>query len=215
MAGYAAALRVLTQYAVIDGKTMQTEAERPRMKGVKTFVDELIEFAVGEANKALVPPGIDKRLWDKLSPGERFYLKLLELEAQGLTALDNYQNFAKAFKVVDFKPFMATTKANSAKLKSAVELGKLEMGAGGTAGVFGGQVLRSALYAVMELTQDKEGVDVLSHLSDNVTSFFDPTTRSLLVELAGFLRRKLITLRPEEAQAAEILEQLLLAQRLG
>lgn len=215
MAGYAAALRVLTQYAVIDGKTMQTEAERPRMKGVKTFVDELIEFAVGEANKALVPLGIDKRHWDKLSPGERFYLKLLELEAQGLTALDNYQNFAKAFKVVDFKPFMATTKANSAKLKSAVELGKLEMGAGGTAGVFGGQVLRSALYAVMELTQDKEGVDVLSHLSDNITSFFDPTTRSLLVELAGFLRRKLIALRPEEAQAAEILEQLLLAQRLG
>lgn len=41
------------------------------------------------------------------------------------------------------------------------------------------------------------------------------TTRSLLVELAGFLRRKLITLRPGEAQAAEILEQLLLAQRLG
>ncbi|MEI6747228.1 MAG: DNA methylase, partial [Methylococcaceae bacterium] len=54
MAGYAAALKVLTAYSNIDGKNMMTEAEAPRQtrteqgrsKGKKTFVDELIDFAV-------------------------------------------------------------------------------------------------------------------------------------------------------------------------
>jgi putative DNA methylase len=36
MAGYAAALRVLTRYAVIDGRDMTAEAIRPRVKGEKT-----------------------------------------------------------------------------------------------------------------------------------------------------------------------------------
>ena len=42
MAGYAAALRVLTKYAIIDGRDMTTEALRPRVKGETTFVDGLI-----------------------------------------------------------------------------------------------------------------------------------------------------------------------------
>ncbi len=46
MAGYAAALRALTRYAVIDGRDMTVEALRPRVKGETTFVDGLINFAV-------------------------------------------------------------------------------------------------------------------------------------------------------------------------
>ncbi len=57
MAGYAAALRVLTRYAVIDGRDMTAEAIRPRVKGETTFVDGLITFAVDTANQCLVPPG--------------------------------------------------------------------------------------------------------------------------------------------------------------
>jgi putative DNA methylase len=51
---------------------MVIEAVRPRVKGQTTFVDELIEFAVGVANEALVPIGIEKAHWDKLKPAERF-----------------------------------------------------------------------------------------------------------------------------------------------
>ena len=57
MAGYAAALRVLTRYAVIDGRDMTAEAIRPRVKGETTFVDGLIAFAVDTANQCLVPAG--------------------------------------------------------------------------------------------------------------------------------------------------------------
>ncbi len=52
MAGYAAALRVLTRYAVIDGRDMAAEAIRPRVKGETTFVDGLIAFAVDTATSA-------------------------------------------------------------------------------------------------------------------------------------------------------------------
>jgi putative DNA methylase len=47
MAGYAAALRVLTRYAIIDGRDMTVEAIRPRVKGKTTFVDVLIAFRRG------------------------------------------------------------------------------------------------------------------------------------------------------------------------
>ena len=57
MAGYAAALRVLTRYAIIDGRDMAAEAIRPRVKGETTFVDGLIAFAVDTANQCLVPQG--------------------------------------------------------------------------------------------------------------------------------------------------------------
>ena len=66
MAGYAAALRVLTRYAIIDGRDMTTEAIRPRVRGETTFVDGLIAFAVDTANQCLVPPGIAKVHWDGL-----------------------------------------------------------------------------------------------------------------------------------------------------
>jgi len=55
MAGDAAALRVLTRYDFIDGKDMTKEALRPRVRGEKTIVDELIDFAVDVANRCLVP----------------------------------------------------------------------------------------------------------------------------------------------------------------
>ena len=144
MAGYAAALRVLTRYAIIDGRDMTSEAIRPRVKGETTFVDGLIAFAVDTANQCLVPQGISKTHWDKFSGAERFYLKMLDMEVRGAKKLDNYQNFAKAFKVRDFQVLMASQKANNARLKSAVEFGRSEMG---ESSELYQSVLRAVLYA--------------------------------------------------------------------
>lgn len=106
---------------------MTAEAIRPRVKGETTFVDGLIVFAVDTANQCLVPQGIPQSHWDKLTGTERFYLKMLDLEGRGAKTLDNYQNFAKAFKVRDFKPLLASQNANDARLKSASEFGRTEM----------------------------------------------------------------------------------------
>ena len=122
MAGYAAALKVLTAYSKIDGKEMVTEAEAPRVKGKRTFVDELIEFAVQTAVQFLVPVGFEKSEWQNLAAIERFYLKMAEMEHQGNKTIDNYQNFAKAFKVRHYDQLMSdTSKANSARLKISSE----------------------------------------------------------------------------------------------
>lgn len=213
MAGYAAALRTLTRYAIIDGRDMTAEAIRPRVKGETTFVDELIAFAVDTANQYLVPQGIAKTHWDRLSGAERFYLKMLDLEAQGAKTLDNYQNFAKAFKVRSFKPFMASEKANDARLNSAVEFGRAEMG---ESSEFHDSVLRAVLYALMELVKNVDSSEVLAHLTLNIPNYYgDMTQRELAVDLADYLAKRLDQLRPEEASAARILRELIKNQRLG
>jgi putative DNA methylase len=213
MAGYAAALRVLTRYAIIDGRDMTAEALRPRVKGETTFVDGLIEFAVDTANQCLVPQGIPKAHWDKLSGAERFYLKMLDLEARGVKTLDNYQNFAKAFKVRDFHVFMGDHRANLARLRSAVEFGRAEMSEGSE---LHQSVLRAVLYAVMELVNNVDGIEVQAHLMLNIPNYYgDMTQRDLAAELADYLARRLEERRPEEASAARVLRELVKNQRLG
>ncbi len=213
MAGYAAALRVLTRYAVIDGRDMAAEAIRPRVKGETTFVDGLIAFAVDTANQCLVPQGLPKSHWDKLSGAERFYLKLIDLESRGVKTLDNYQNFAKAFKVRDFQALMASKKANAARLKSAVEFGRTEMSEGSE---LHESVLRAVLYAVMELVKNLDSAEVLAHLILNIPDYYgNVTQRELAVELADYLAQNLEPLRPEEATAARVLRDLVKHQRLG
>ena len=213
MAGYAAALRVLTRYAIIDGRDMTAEAIRPRVRGETTFVDGLIAFAVDTANQCLVPSGIAKAHWDGLSGAERFYLKLVDLEARGFKTLDNYQNFAKAFKVRDFRALMASQKANQARLKSAVEFGKTEMS---DSSELHQSVLRAVLYAMMELVKNVDSNEVLAHLTLNVPDYYaNQTQRDLVVELADYLARKLETHRPDEASAARVLRELVKHQRLG
>jgi len=213
MAGYAAALRVLTHYAIIDGHDMTVEAIRPRVKGETTFLDGLINFAVDTANQCLVPHGIAKCYWDRLSGAERFYLKMLDLEYRGANKIDNYQNFAKAFKVRDFQAFMGSRKANNARLKSALEFGRTEMGEGSE---LYQSALRAVLYAIMEIAKDMDGTEVLAHLTMNIPNYYgDMTQRDLAVELADYLAKRLEELRPEEASAARVLRELVNNQRLG
>jgi putative DNA methylase len=152
MAGYAAALKVLTKYSIIDGKDMTQEALRPRVAGQTNLVEGLIEFAVSTANKALVPRGLAESVWHELGPAERFYLKMLEQESHGLNSLDNYQNFAKAFAVKNFGAMMANERANKAALRSAKEFGKTEMNQ--SSELFETPT-RAVLYALMDLQAER------------------------------------------------------------
>jgi len=213
MAGYAAALRALTRYARIDGRDMTAEAIRPRVTGETTFVDDLIAFAVNTANQCLVPQGIERSLWNRLSGAERFYLKMLDLEARGAHTLDNYQNFAKAFKVRDFYALMGDRRANHARLKRAAEFGRSEMSEGSE---LYGSVLRAVLYALMELEADVDTGQVLAHLTHNVPDYYgDLTQRERVIAIADYLAGRLESLRPAEASAARVLAEAVRNQRVG
>ena len=213
MAGYAAALRTLTRYARIDGRDMQSEAIRPRVKSETTFVDGLIAFAVDTANQCLVPQGVAADLWQRLSGAERFYLKMIELEARGMKSLENYQNFAKAFKVRDFYKLMGDKRANQARLKTATELGQAEMSEGSE---LHASVLRAVLYAVRELVADRDTNNVLAQLPHNVPDYYgDATQRERVIAIAEYLAGQLQTLRPEEASRARVLAEAVRNQRIG
>lgn len=217
MGGYAAALKVLTAYSRIDGKDMVTESEAPRQKGKTTFVDELIEFAVQTAVQFLVPVGFEKGEWQKLQAVERFYLKMTEMEYQGAKTLDNYQNFAKAFKVHHFDRLMSeSSKANSARLKLSIEF-KGAMMSGDTE--IAGTPLRALLYALFELSKEVEVDDVLFHLMENCPNYL--SNKALLAKIADYLAEKregmkgTKTFRPDlEASYARILAEAIRNQRL-
>jgi putative DNA methylase len=115
--------------------------------------------------------------------------------------------------VRDFKPFMGDQRANHARLKSAAEFGRAEMGEGSE---LHQSVLRAVLYAVMELVKNLDGSEVLAHLMLNIPNYYgNMTQRELAVDLAGYLATRLETLRPEEASAARVLSELIKNQRLG
>jgi putative DNA methylase len=217
MAGYAAALKVLTAYSTIDGKDMVAEAEAPRIKGRKSFVDELIDFAVQTAVQFLVPVGFDRDEWQRLAPAERFYLKMADIEEQGQKTLDNYINFSKAFRVRDHAQLLAdNSKANSARLKLSSEFKSSLMS--GDAEI-AGTPLRALLYALFELSKDADTGDVLLHLMENCPNYNQ--NKQLLVKIADYLAVKRQSLadtkthKPsEEATCARILAEALRNQRL-
>jgi adenine-specific DNA methylase len=208
MAGYAAALRVLTGYRRIDGRDMTTEALRPRQAGESDVVREIIDYAVSVANEHLVPEGIPSAVWDKCSNNERFYLKMLDLETSGLKKIDNYQNFAKAFRVSNYTDLMASTKPNDAHLKSAADFKKAAFES-----EFGKSPLRAVLFALYELQNEMDSDEVLAHLRDLVAGYH--TRRDDIIAMCHYVATKREQQYPQEAAAARILATRIKNERLG
>lgn len=208
MAGYAAALRVLTGYRRIDGQDMVAAALRPRPKGERDIVREIIDYAVQVANEHLVPEGIAQGVWEGCCGAERFYLKMMELEAVGLKKLDNYQNFAKAFRVGDYGELMASQQPNNARLKNALDFKKSSF-----EGEFGRSALRAVLFALYELQKEADSDEVMEHLRSLVPNYH--MRRDDLVAFCQYIARKREHRYPEESSAAGILLALIRNERLG
>lgn len=210
MAGYAAALRVLTKYTVIDGVEMAKESLRPRVRDQKTLVDELIDFAVDIANQYLVPQGLSKSVWDNLSGSERFYLKMLDMESRGINTLSNYQNFAKAFKVIDFSSLIGESRANKTQLKTAEIFGKRYMAA---TDEFGLTNTRNILYAIFLLMESKiSSDDILHQLKELVPDFY--RKRDQLIAISDYVSKKTYGIRDNESQSARVLRDLIRNERV-
>lgn len=210
MAGYAAALRVLTGYTKIDGRDMTAEATRPRQRGEKGFVERIIDFAVQVANDHMVPEGLSARLWQQLTGTERFYLKMLGLESAGLKKLDNYQNFARAFRVPDYSVLMADNRANSARLKRADDL-KHRTGFDITD--FGSGVIRAVLYGAYQLSKEVDADVVIEQLHEMVENYF--RRRDELIEVAEYLAVQRGRNDDKEGRHAATLAQLIRNERIA
>lgn len=227
MAGYAAALEVLTAYTHIDGVDMTREALRPR-DGKRSaevgVVEEMITLAVQTANELMVPDGITEGMWERLSSEERFYLKMTATEAtwpSGQTGgkLDDYQNFARVYRSTAWEDLMAEQAPNKARLKGAAEFKRALM----VGHPFAAGTIRPTLYAIAEqaraTAQEEDprtsGDRILHGLRDHFGLEHWRQARDNVRALATWFGSTWERQRPEEAAAGRVLAGLIASERLA
>lgn len=180
LAAYAAALRVLTCRPIEDIDVTH-ELSKTRQPTEKSKVEELIENAVRIACDHLVPRGIASQFWKLLAPPERFYLKGIEIESHGEYRSGVYQELGRGFRLDEYTPLLASTKANQTRLKTASEFGRRELGPAG----FGSTLVRHALFATYKTTQADSTREGLQWLHDEVNDYW--ASRERLIAILNFL----------------------------
>ena len=109
LAAYAAALQVVTAYSSIDRQPLDRDLYRKLGKNERTMLRDLVDYAAQVANGLLVPEGFPRDMWRDLGAGERFYVRMLDMEAKGSTKVADFQNFANSFAFGDYADLMAST----------------------------------------------------------------------------------------------------------
>jgi adenine-specific DNA methylase len=198
MAGYAAALKVLTAYTHIGGEDVTNFALRPRQKGEVTVVDEIVQQAAEAANSLLVPEGLGADTWQHISGMQRFYLRMMDIETTGAAKLDNYQNFAKAFRVDDYTKVMSSMTANKAGLKRVTEFSSRDLS---DSTEIGATWLGSLIIGLQQLLTETEPQVVIGQLQAELPDFME--ARPVLVDLLHFIRDKVP--EAEVRQVADVL----------
>lgn len=209
LAAYAAALQVVTSYSTIDRQPLDRDLYRKLAKGERTMIRDLVDYAAQVANGMLVPTDFPRDMWRDLGAPERFYVRMLDMEAKGSAKVADFQNFAKSFAFGDYTSVMASTTANAASLAGAADLkgGKL-----GGEGFFATQ-LRQVLFAVwktLEKGDPKLGVTTLR--TEYAADYWQ--RRQKLIALAAYVAAKTKHTRPEESAAAHELAEALKLDRV-
>ena len=207
MAGYAAALKVLTGYTSIGGEDVTTFALRPRRAGEVTVVDDIIQQASEVANSILIPEGLSPDTWQAIDGIQRFYLRMMDIETTGASKLDNYQNFAKAFRVTDYAKVMGSMTANAAHLKSVLDFTSRDLT---DSTEIGPTSLGQLIIALQQLIAETEPQVVIRQLQEELADFM--TLRPVLIDLVEFLARK--SNNDPVREAAEVLAGRLRNQRI-
>jgi len=208
MAGYAAALKVLTACTHIGGEEVTAFALRPRTRREVTVVDDMVQQAAETASNLLVPEGLSPDTWGRLTGIERFYCRMLEMEAAGARKLDNYQNFAKAFHVGDYSQVMGDMRPNQARVKRVSEFAGRDLT---EATELGRSRLGRLILGLQQMLRETEARVVVEQFKREMDDFLD--VRLLLAEVSAFLARK----SPEQPvrEAAEVLAARLKNLRFG
>jgi putative DNA methylase len=150
-------------------------------------------------------------MWRDLSPSERFYVRMLDMEAKGATKVADFQNFAKSFAFADYASLMASTTANAASLAGAADLkGRMLDGDG-----FAKTQLRQVLFAIWKTMDGRErdpkrGVTILK--TEYTSDYWQ--RRQKLIGLAEYIAAKTKATRPEESSAAHELAEALKLDRV-
>ena len=150
------------------------------------MIRELVDYAAQVANGLLVPDRLPARHVARPGRAERFYVRMLDMEAKGSAKVADFQNFAKSFAFGDYAELMASTTANAASLAGAADLkGRMLDGEG-----FAETQLRQVLFAIwktMEGRRDpKRGVTILK--TEYAADYWQ--RRQKLIALADYVALK-------------------------
>jgi hypothetical protein len=173
LAAYAAALKVLTQYANIDGRDVEHEVFAVRDKKTKSDFQIVIERAITIACDLLVPRGLDGS-WRDLSLVERYYLRALDIESRGERRKGMYEELARGFGVTDLRPLLESDKANGTRIKSPSDFGKALLAEPGSTGQhpFAAAPMRHLLFAIRETTTSESPEPGRQYLRDTFSQSY-------------------------------------------
>lgn len=180
MAGYAAALEVLTRYRFVDGRDMHEDALLPEGSAGLQVVNDLVNQAVRLAKEALIPQGVTPRVWRRLTTTERYLLKLIVEERSGALSLATAQVLAKAFGMRGDDAFLGEANANAVRVASVTDLAREAIIANG---LLLGTVTGSVLIALAGLMDGLKRHEVMRHLAAHPAF----TDRRLFMDVARFL----------------------------
>lgn len=211
LAAYAAALQIVTAYSSIDRQPLDRDLYRKLAKGERTMLRDLVDYAAQVANSLLVPEGFPREMWRDLTAAERFYVRMLDMEAKGSAKVADFQNFAKSFAFADYAELMASIAPNAAALAGAADLrGRMLEGEG-----FAATPLRQVLFAIWKTMEGKErdpkrGVTLLK--AEYTADYWQ--RRQKLIALASYVALKTANTRPDESAAAQELAEALKLDRV-
>ncbi|ANW99108.1 DNA methylase [Thermoclostridium stercorarium subsp. thermolacticum DSM 2910] len=208
LAAYAASLRVLTSYKKIEDIDVNYELSKTRNPGEESPVEKIINEAVKIAYDYLIPSGFDPYLWKMLTSEERFYIKGLDIEKSGIYQIGAYQELAKGFGVREYRDLLVSTRANQARLKTAIEFGM--RGIGGT-DKFSNTLLRNVLAALYQAVKAEDTTAGKNWLRNELPNYW--SQRNLIVEILNYIASvEPIENMPhwkEEARYARLLAELI------
>lgn len=183
LAAYAAALRVLTQYADIEGMDIRHELFRERGRNEKSEFEKVIDRAVEIAANHLIPRGFDEFHWKGLTAPERLYLKGIELERHREARAGAYQELAKGYGVREYTHLYAQTDANAVRFKTASEFRRQQLGGD----AFGDSLTRQVLFAIHEVVSEENARAGLNYLkTDGAIDYWGK--RKAILALLNYLK---------------------------
>ncbi len=182
LAAYAASLKVLTSYRQIEDIDVNYELSKTRVSGDESPVEKIINEAVKIAYDYLTPSGFDSYLWKMLTSEERFYIKGLDLEKDGIYQIGAYQELARGFGVREYKDLLASIRANQARLKTAMEFGMRGLGG---ADSFSKSLLRNVLAALHQAIKAEDTIQGRNWLKNELPNYW--SQRNTIVEILEFI----------------------------
>ncbi|MDF1530408.1 MAG: hypothetical protein P1R74_14915, partial [Sedimenticola sp.] len=199
LAAQATAAEVVTGYATIDGVDLEAELRTPNNQRGRSALRILMENAKRTATDFLVPSAMERAIkkysagdsyqfWREFAPEEKFLLKGLEFEHQGMFKISAFQDLGRAYGLADYEGLMGPVQANDTRTALPGDLPRPESIrfadiSPAERGLWRNSPVRH-LYLALKLLQEGADMDrAVKHLVDS-TDFWNLRTSRLAVILA-------------------------------